>query len=684
VTESDNRLPRWKPWTPNAREFSEHSRAVARAAVVLGGLVLILFFANRQWLRENVLQNSPAYDALVYQNQSYDDYLLIRHGGFSAVLEKYTDGRWHVPPLYMLSGTLTYIFLGTDPANFYIMPAVWLYLMLLSTFGITHYYTGKVLWGGVASVSLLVTPSLVNFGLRVSQIDFSAGCAFTAATYLFILSEGLKRPRWAALYGCAGCIAILMKSSLTPYFAAHALLFVMGMVLEPLHRRRRFLGAVIVVSVLLLLTGWFYWSNWRQIVAYYAEWGTTLSHISEERFGLDSWWKHLLFYGGLLYGFHLRASSFWPFCYAAVASLSLFAWVSWQTRTASGDRRSLTGIIVVMLWLIIPYAILTAYPSKAPTVDFPFLAAWFVVPVLMLASVCRGRWVPVAALVVFGPHVLYGAKITSDYLVMQSPTRDWRESEILADILRDAESRGLDRMAVSNTFIDRYLTSENLRFFVLSGEHAKWRSRFAVTPIGYYTRSEDFLKAVKQADYVLTRWGATLPHHPDNELTEAVNDALSAAAEFSILDRYRLPDSSELVVMRHDARQWLRHAGVQDDGWITAPFRLELAGPARDTTIRLVGRMPLPAGSEYPAVFILRTTDGSEIGRAHVVDQSQVSLEIAVPADVMTQAPGPTTLWLESPNAFIPHDLGISADDRLLLLLPERIDLVERVTGASR
>src|SRR4051794_14245851 len=75
-----------------------YAPTLLRATLVLGAVVLVLFLLTRQILRETALVNSPSFDALVYQNQSYDDYSLLREGGIGAVLEKYSSGRWSAPP----------------------------------------------------------------------------------------------------------------------------------------------------------------------------------------------------------------------------------------------------------------------------------------------------------------------------------------------------------------------------------------------------------------------------------------------------------------------------------------------------------------------------------------------------------------------------------------------------------
>jgi 4-amino-4-deoxy-L-arabinose transferase-like glycosyltransferase len=648
------------------------------AALVLAGLTLVVFLANRQWLRECVLVNSPAYDALVYQNQSYTDYLLIRQEGPAAIWRKYTDGRWHVPPLHMLSGTLAYLLLGTDPANFHIMPAVWAWLMLLAVFGFMHYFTGRLVWAATATSLVMVVPSLVTFGLRVSQTDFSAGCAFTLATYLLVASTGLKRRGVGICYALAVSAAMLMKSSLTPYFAAHAGIWAGYAWLDRCGLRRRLANAALAVLMVAALAGWYYVANYRRIIGYYTEWGTTLSRLSQERFGLHGAVDHLLFYLRALHDFHLSVQGFWLYVLAVCLCIILLTWAAWRTRSLPADGRLRLGLVVALVWLVVPYGILTVYASKARTVDYPFLAAWFIIPVLAVAAAVPRRRALLAALLIFGPGVLGGVAQQTQNLATGRAAANWREAEILGDILADAEARGLERVVVSNTFVDRYLTSENLSFFVLNGTYPQWRGRYAVAALGYYDRAEDFYHAVSQADYVLARAGGPpLPYHPDNQLTPAVNGLVAASPDFVEMSRFALPDTSQLTVYRHQGRQRLRHDVPNSDGWITGPFAVDIYGQARDVQLRLSGRMPLPQAGGYPAALLLRNAAGRSCSEAVVTDSEPFVLVLRVPAVSLTGAPDKTRFWLDSPSAFRPNDVGTSQDDRRLLLLLDSLELAD-------
>ena len=91
-----------------------------RVCVFLVLLSVFLGLMSRQWISRNVL-NSPSYDALVYQNQSYDDLHLLEQEGWKGYFKKYRSGAWHVPPLYVTLGTFSYMLFGLDPINAYLV-----------------------------------------------------------------------------------------------------------------------------------------------------------------------------------------------------------------------------------------------------------------------------------------------------------------------------------------------------------------------------------------------------------------------------------------------------------------------------------------------------------------------------------------------------------------------------------
>ena len=338
-----------------------HGAHMRRVALWLALACAVIFLINRQWLRANTLLNSPAFDALVYQNQSYDDYWLIRTEGFGALFDKYTKGQWHVPPLYMLSGTCAYLMFGLDPANFYMAPAVWLFLYALGVYGFIHFWTGRILWAALGTALVLSMPSVVSFGLRVSQIDFSVGAAFTWATYLLVRSEGLRHRQSAVAYMIFASACLLLKSSILPYFLAHAALGLLYGWNDPENRRTRALNLAIVAAAAALMTGWFFAANLRQVLHYYTTWGTKLSAISRTNYGIVTPLDNLLFYLKAFAAFHLQKHYLVLQGHLALWMVLALGWAVFRYSRYAEAKKRWAGLAVSAIWLLIPYAILTMY-----------------------------------------------------------------------------------------------------------------------------------------------------------------------------------------------------------------------------------------------------------------------------------------------------------------------------------
>jgi hypothetical protein len=639
-----------------------------RVTLVLACAVAVVFLLNRQVLRETVLVNSPSYDALVYQNQSYEDYTLIRDRGLSALASKYTDGRWSAPPLYPLLGTLAYLLFGRDPANFYITPAIGLFFLVLGTYGFVHHWTGARRWAILATLLIATVPSVVTFGLRVSQIDFAVGALFTWATYVLVVSDGLRRRSWALVYAVTGGVCLLLKSSIVLYFLAHALIWSLYLLADAANRRVRVLHAAGVIAIVLLLSGWFYVTNFRQITAYYTAFGTTLSNISSPRGAGSTAVDEVLFYWRSFSGFHEADQHLRPY-EAAIALGGVALLLVAVLRRCWLNARACVGLLTAAIWLAVPYAILSVYASKANAVDFPFLAAFFVIPILVLASAGNGALALVAPLAVM-PLVLSQLPDQVHNLTVADAVPSWREAEILGDLLADASRRGLRDVNVTNDFVSGELTSENLRFFVDNGTFSSWQGHYHVLPLTYYFDADSYYRFLLTADYVLAKTGNLAPpQHPDNLLTPALNERLAHSSEMEQVESYDLPDGTQLLLYRNVARRSVSYPKPMPDGWIAPRLPVTLQGPAEDRRLRLTGSAPLPGALAYPVHLMLERADGQPVtAPAAIPDGSPFSVDLVVPAGALARSGGSTVLYLTSDRAFRPADYGVSSDGRLLML----------------
>lgn len=649
-----------------------------RVALLLGAVVGVLFLLNRQWLYENTLVNSPSFDALVYQNLSYDDYALLRESGPSALWQKYTSGRWHAPPLHTLSGTFAYLLLGRDPANFYIAPALWLYLMALGTYGFVYLWTRRMSWAAIALLLLFGVQSVVAFGLRVSQIDFSVGAAFTWATYVLVASDGLRSRRGALVYALSTGLSVLLKSSIVPYFLAHGLIWLLYLTVDRKAWRERALNTLLVSTIVFAMSGWFFITNIRQIIAYYTLFGGELSNVARSYTGACQEAAELLFYACSLAVFHLqgRHASVYTVTAVAMAGLFLVSVARWGALRRNPRLRF--GLLIAFAWLVVPYLVLSVYRSKTFSVDFPFLAAYLVIPVLMAAAVPWGRWL-VVGLLAFLPFGLVQVRDQVQLLVVQQAPQNWREREVLRDLFADADRRGLRQVTVSNGFIHTYLTSENLRFFVVNGTFDDWRGRYKILGLPYFFDAQSYLAFLLDADYILAKTGGLQIAHPNNAVAPELNRLLAATPALSEVKRYGLPDGSELLLYHNASRVAVSYPPPFSDGWVAPRFPLSITGPAAGQVINLRGQLPIPADLGYPVAVFLTNEQGTVVSDVQYVADSAVfalSLRIA-PTVAPATADGPTTLYLTTDKPFRPSERGASADTRELMLRLESLAIAD-------
>jgi 4-amino-4-deoxy-L-arabinose transferase-like glycosyltransferase len=654
---------------PLIERQANHAQHMRRAALVLLVIVGVIFLVNRQWLRDNALMNSPSFDALVYQNRSYEDYLLIRRDGPTAILKKYSNGTWQVPPLYVLSGTFFYLLFGLDPANFYILPAISLFLLMLGTYGFIHYWTGQAAWACLGAALVLTIPSIVAFGLRVSQTDFTVGAVYTWALYLLLVSRGLRNTWLSVLYGVTAGACVLLKSTITLYFLAQILILLVYVIREPEHRTRRLLHAILVACIVCGISGWFFYYNYQQILAYYSMWHNELNQITRDAAGISSPVDELTFYLWSFKDFHLRGTMM-LYLITIITVLIVAIIMSIRARGSLAGRRNLPGLGFACIWFLVPFIILTSYKSKAASVDFPWLAAYFVIPVMLAAVVLRGR-ATLIGLLIFAPLLVAQSNLQLSSLLIGSRFEDWRERQIISEILQDVDQRGMVRFTVTNAFIHTHLTSENLRFFILNGTFNGWQNRYAVYPLQYQSDVNEYYRVGLSADYIMTKSGGYIPAtHPNNRLAPAVNELLAASPDLVLMKVFDLPDGTQLSLYRNEGRSGVSYPDAASDGWIGPRFPLTFFGRPRDRDIRIQGRILLPPTLQFPAEVFLEDERGEVVSnRATVMSAEPTVLQLTVPASSFSSGAVGTKLYLNSNRVFRPSDDSVSTDARHLMMI---------------
>ena len=307
------------------------------------------------------------------------------------------------------------------------------------------------------------------------------------------------------------------------------------------------------------------------------------------------------------------------------------------------------------------------------------MAVYYIVPILALDLVFRGRAAVLAALVIVVPLLALQGRDQINLLLKSEKVENWREREVLADIFHDAESRQRERVVVSNAFIHAYLTSENLRFFVMNGTFAAWRGRYSILPLSYYEKADAYYQFLTNADYVLAKSETYLPTtHPDNVLAPEVNQRLEASPLFQLFKSYDLPDASRLMVYRNVGRGTVHAAPPMTDGWIAPRHALAFSESRVTFRVRIKGEVILPQPELYPVTLFLEDENGRRVvDVGTVTDGGPKEWECTVtPSTAPSAQEGAWTLYLNSDRPFRPVDYGVSSDNRLLLM---RLDEVTAV-----
>ena len=654
-------------------------RAAWRVVALLAILCLLTGLLTRQWLRRNTLVNPPSYDALVYQNQSYDDLYLIEKAGWTGYLKKYTNGSWHVPPLYMTLATTTHLLFGLDPANAYLVNIPFLFTFCWGSF-LLFRYAGARRWTALLGAGIVsFSPATISFALRHVMTDYAAAAAYVWATAVLLQSQRLRRRRVALLYGAVVSVSLLLKSSLAIYYLPHAMLIV-GWLLSRnsgAQSSRRWANLARAVGLVVVMTGWFYAPNLQQVFRYYLGWAGSNSSITKAAAGIGSTADSFLFYYRNVAQFHFAGVG-GRWIWGSLALMAGLAMLSrWRTQAGWKNER----MVALLVLLAGQYLVLAAYPSKVNVVDFSVVPFYFLVPVSYAFSRPRKahersweRIGVVALLTVLSVLTLRQSIAVLSRPASEDERQDWKVKETLAEILEHAEKTGLRQVVVGSTPVHPYYTCENLRFYVLNGTFPDWREGFRMAAIGRAASAEELFSFVRTSDYVVTIDGWQGPSQlPNNHWAPQVNQWLSEGQRgFSLLYERAIPKHSRVKVFARNDH--LTYDPLQADGWATAGFRVTVSSSRPSVGVRVRGQIPLPPGLAYPVELYLTDEEGKAICTGYTVEAG-TPFEALFEVAMQPEEKGRSTLQINSNRVFSPSAYGVSSDSRSLMLKVASISL---------
>jgi len=603
-------------------------------------------------------------DSLAYQNHALSDLHAHMQGRLS--LREFLYGSREVnflPPLHKWSLQLGYLILGLDNLTPYAVSAFWMVVAAFAVFLIVRRITQDPAFAFAAGLLLLGLPASLRWGFMGSRNDWPAAALYLLGFWCLIASDLGRHRTMMAGCGLFWGLGLLAKSSLAGYLAVPVLALAADAV-----RRRKDLSRAqaenVLVAVLaaVLVSGWFYAAQYRDVVSYYSFWPTVNAANERLQYQLDSATARRLFYvrnwvvqmGGL------------AIAVTAVGLVGIVRLLGTRRPPLEPARRAAVGWALV--FALAPYLVLVPRGDYAPTADvnmLPFQLVLGVTGLWALAGSSVGRAVAVGALLAaavvldvarIGEHARERVYAGVDAVravhelgdvLERHRYREWRLYELYEDIYLNAAT------VVNVVYRDPILRS---RFDVSVAQPSL---DLKVSPA--VSARDRYWGLAERANVLLV---ADRPKGPlwrtVNRQWEELRSLVAGDQRFSLLGVLHPYDDGTGVEVW--ARQ-LASLQTESDGWL-------LSGATLTVSARR-GRWPLlvrgvPAGEAVRDLWLV-SPEGGRVKAVAAADGRERGF--LFPLDLTDTT---TVLRVEGDRPVIPAELGVSGDRRALLVLHPR------------
>ncbi len=510
-------------------------------------------------------------DQLQYLQEAYNGYVRAQDVGFAKGVRQALS---QVSPQGLLHRPLTLlVFEAVGPSRLAALSlnmAAFLALQA-ATFVVVRRLSQSwpISWAAVAFLAAVNLPWSADSGSTIDfRLDWMAVCAFGVALAAALASDGFRSTRWMVFLGAAVGAAILTRFLTAVYFGLIFLALLSWLSTRP-DRRIRCGRLLLAAFVAFALCAPALWNCREAIYSYYwaepiqgAQGALYMAHV-----GLMAKVKWLF---EELIVYRIGASALALGFGAAGALLAMSA--IRQTRAvhpASAGYSLGSAWVVVTVFVLVPAAVLVAYPEKAPKTVSILIpgAVWIIILV----------WTSLARLVtkhavgaVSGAVVLFGG-----FQFASAETRSRETDRMVADFRRinavsdylfyRAEESGLERPRVSVTWISDGLNAG--AFQVLGFErHHRLLMFLGELPTGLIaTTKETVMQGLANSDFVCVVEGAHGKWPFDRQMLEL------------------------LPAMRMWCESNLRHAGdvTVEDGEVSIYERRELGSQGSPAAVSL-------------------------------------------------------------------------------------------------
>ena len=627
--------------------------------LIVGTIVALL---NLQWMQIFQLLNAPQADSLVYMTESFNDYWSMRNGDFYGQFEKYVlHGGQQTSPLLWWLAAFSYFLLGINPINAYLVIAfiylLWIAGVIYLAWCIVKDYKYALVCGLMAAF----LPSVAAHGLRNFMLDFVAAAPFIWATAFLIKSDlGSKRLE-VIIYSVLCGITILFRTTLVPYFISHLVIIFFLAISQKRHPH--YGNMVLAILVGGLTCGWFIFPNLERIFQYYGYWASQ----AEANGSSTSFLSNLRFYFNLVQIFHFKilATSV-----AFAISLIAIGRLVYNFKKGILDQKQIdtikNALIILLPLAMVSTIILSLYSSRAATVDYPYIAAYLMVPPLLWRVVSKKVgifWVG------SGIMILALAGTQAHYLVL-SPSKnvagiDFREREVLQMILNDAEVNGMKDIVIGNTPIHQH-NSLSYKYWILGNYFPRWRDHVNGVTIGRTNSAEVLAKMNSNADYVITAENYQADWHPNNVVAPEANKILQNLYNMKYMPRsFDVPGGVKIKILKNQ-RPHITLSKAEPDGWHQDNVSITLWNPKlKPIKLKISGNLFQVKSSSKFANIIFSSASDSTKQFTQQTNSRVIDLAFQVPLDFF-DSKGIAKLILKSSWAGQPSSTSNSSDIRKL------------------
>lgn len=615
------------------------------------------------------LSSAPVSDSLVYMTEAFNDYWLFRSGKFSTFFYKYyVIGNQINSPLLSFLAVISFLFLGLDPLNAYLLMG---FLYLLWIAGIIYLAwllipnNNFILACGILAACL---PSACVYQLRHFMLDFAAATPFIWATAFLIKSNLFNNRKEVIYYALFVSATISFRSTAFIYFFSHIFIILFQSVND--RKYPNFKNILLAGFIIISISSIFIIPNLERILYYYGYWAQQ-SALSQQK---NSFFGNFIFYLNELDSFHMSRQGFIVYCVLTLLGACTLIAKNIYNKNINNNNEIKSKIIfplvICLLIIIIPTALLSSYSSRASTVDFIFIGAYIFLPVIIWCNVFQKSiffWVPVLL-------ILLAFCRTDFKLLIEGVQFDSSEREVLSVILADAEKRGLNEVTLGNTAIHQH-NSLSYQYWTLANYFPKWTNRVKLAAIGRTNSADDLASMNGGADYVIVLDGYHADWHPNNVVAPAANKILMEKFHMKMLPyEFNLPDGVTVKVLARQVSAKIPAPHV--DGWHENGLFFRLKNPLKqEIFVKISGELMNAKKDQMQASILLASKLNPSNKLSFITSSGSLNYVIKIPATFFNIS-DTVDFELSSSIAGIPSSISTSKDNRNLAFRNLKIQII--------